>query len=809
MTPRGVQVWFQNRRAKTKQQAKKAEAANASKSSADPASSSASSNHPIAPRPSGELDDDGEDAAEPSSALPPSPLPHHRTSDDHVPEVVATADSAAAASATANAKALLQDNEQSNATSDSRRASIAHPNPRPGWSASSPSVSTAPPPPSTAPSSALSSPVPASHVHSHVRLSTHPPSATPSSYSHNHLAPTEIYSQRRTSLPPSLSSSLSGGLGSGMGVSMMSSLRRRGGYDPNARRRSTDLGGHRIVAHPYISVAQSANGPHHFYADGEDGIHPQQQIRRPTLVQRTFTTPFASNVHTSGAQATPSPQVQHLHAHSQPILPSQAQQRPQPSGPQRQHYDISPIQVSVSHSQGYNQPSPHLAGHGYDLFAPRHSIDGSALGLTQAHAHMSVGVSPLHPAPSPHSSVDHDAFSMGMGMGAMSDPARGGYAISQRPVPAPVPGPLPSPNYSFGNPFMPAANGSSSSSTSNSASGTPPNAASPPLLSFRRTSESGVSDGDTEESSGAPLSRFGSIASINGSEASWTSAYVSDNGAEGEEGDMCASRKMSCASEFLGMFSEMEVGSNGGTPAPHGMQEQHQLRHATSSSHLSPHAYAAHQAQTQAQTTDALAAAQQSHMHSPPDADGYPSPSSASTVSAGSNHGGSSNQQHTMSHDTTQSHTTVANGSGLQGQNHPRTNTSSELAYALQADPEPARAYQRQQASTSKGEPSQLQYPVYGAHDQGETDGGDQMAYAYVPEHAQHTHREYAKGQVGQFPTLYEGYVYPPSLADGQPPEEEASAMNQAYAAGAIELSHMCVPASEGVHFMGGYMQYS
>ncbi|KAI0371180.1 hypothetical protein BV20DRAFT_1070388 [Pilatotrama ljubarskyi] len=765
MTPRGVQVWFQNRRAKTKQQAKKAEAANASKSSTDPASS-ASSNPPLAPRPIGEDDDeDADDADEPSSALPQP--------------------------ATANASALLQDNNEH------RRASIAHPNPRPGWSASSPSVSTAPPPPSTAPSSALSSPIPASHVNSHVRLSTHPPSSTPSSYSHNHLAPTEIYSQRRT-----------GGLGAGMGASMMNSLRRRGGYDPNARRRSTDLGGHRIVAHPYISVAQSANGPHHFYADGEDGAHPQQQIRRPMLVQRTFTAPFANGLHSPGAQAMQSPQGHHLHAHSQPILPSQAQ-RPQASGPHRQHYDISPIQVSVSHSQGYNQPSNSVSGHGYDLFAPRHSIDGSALGLTQAHAQMSMAISPLHSAPTPHSSMDHDAFSMGMGMGGMPEPARGGYAMSQRPAPAPVPGPLPSPNYSFGNPFMPAANGSSSSSTSNSASGTPPNAASPPLLSFRRTSESGVSDGDTEESSGAPLSRFGSIASINGSEASWTSAYLSENGAEGEEGDMC--RHLHSASEFLGMFSEMEVGSNGGTPAPHSVQEQHQLRHATSSSHLSPHAYAAHQAQTQAHSPDALAAGQQPHMHTSPDADGYPSPSSASTVSAGSNHGSGGNHQHTMSHDTTQSHTTVGNGNGLQGQNHPhpRTTTSSELAYALQADPEPARAYQRQQVSPSKGESTQLQYPVYSTQEQGDTDADDHMTYAYIPDHAQHAHREYAKGQVGQFPTLYEGYVYPSSGTDGEPPEEEAGAMNQVYAAGAIELSHMCVPASEGVHFMGGYMQYS
>ncbi|KAL1942400.1 hypothetical protein VTO73DRAFT_6002, partial [Trametes versicolor] len=399
MTPRGVQVWFQNRRAKTKQQTKKAEAAIASKSSDSTATAAAaSSNPPIAPRPEGDDDDDDDDAEDADEALPASPLP-----EGTAPENIATADSAPA---NANASAL-QDNEQSNSTSDSHRGSFAHP--RPGWPpVASPSIDSAAPSSSTASSSALSSPSPANNLH--VRLSTHPPAAT---YSHNHLAPTEIYSQRRTSLPPSLHSN---GMGAGMGVG---SLRRRGGYDHNAPRRSTDLGGHRLVAHPYISVAQSANGPHHLYAEGEDGAHPQ--IRRPMLPQR-FTAPFTPSMH------SPQPHPHHLHAHSQPVLPSHAaQQRPQLA--QRQPYDTSPIPVSLSHSQGYNQPPMHA---GYNLFAPRHSIDGSALGLSQAHAqHMSM-----------HMESGGDAFTN------MS-----GYALSQRPAPAPIPGPLPSPNFSFGDPF--------------------------------------------------------------------------------------------------------------------------------------------------------------------------------------------------------------------------------------------------------------------------------------------------------------------------------------------------------------------
>lgn len=255
------------------------------------------------------------------------------------------------------------------------------------------------------------------------------------------------------------------------------------------------------------------------------------------------------------------------------------------------------------------------------------------------------------------------------------------------------------------------------------------------------------------------------------------------------------------------MFSEMDVGSNGGTPAPHGMQEQHQLRHSNSSSHLSPHSYP----QGQAHSPDALAAAaqqqqQQQQMQGSSDADGYPSPSSASTISAGSNHGNDGSHQHTLSNDTT----SVGSASGanhMQGQAHLRTNTSSELAYALQGDHQPSHVYQQHpQAATSK-EDNNLQYPVYEPQmtDAGDANSGESMSYGYAQDQSHHAHRDYAK--IGHFPTVYEGYVYPHNGAEGQIPEEDASAMNDAYAAGAIELTHMCVPASE---FMGGgYMQYS
>lgn len=299
-------------------------------------------------------------------------------------------------------------------------------------------------------------------------------------------------------------------------------LPRRGGFDPSVRRRSID---NRMLAHPYMHVAANANGQgsnaHGALLEGDEvAQHPQQMMRRPQLVPRPA--PFVNAQHHAGQGHPP-------HAHSLPIVPSQAQHTQLPN--QRQ-YDISPIPVGVSpHTSMYNG-SP---GQGYDLFAPRHSIDGSALGLMQAHAHMHMG---MHGPDAPlNAGMDgSDSFSVGMGIG----PHDGrGYAISQRPIPPPVPGPLPSPNFSFGNPFVPGANSSNPSSHS----GTPPNGSSPSLLSLpRRASEGGASDADTEESSAGPLSRFGSVASLGGSEVSWTSAYTSEGG---EDANICASRRES------------------------------------------------------------------------------------------------------------------------------------------------------------------------------------------------------------------------------------------------------------------------
>ncbi len=270
-----------------------------------------------------------------------------------------------------------------------------------------------------------------------------------------------------------------------------------------------------MLAHPYMHVATTANGGN-AYNDGNDGTH-HPPIRRPQLMAR-MSVPFPPGAHQN-----------HLHPghpHGITIVPSQGR----PPLPTQRPYDVSGMPASP---QAMYDQGPPL---GYDLLGPRHSIDGSALGLMQAHMdmgmqqHMNGGMG--------------DGYTMDMNVGPLDQR----YVISQRPYAPPIPGPLPSPNFSFGNPFGPS---SSSNSSSNSVSGTPPNGASPPLLSLpRRPSEGGASDADTEESSAGPLSRFGSVASLGGgSEVSWTSAYTSEGGlvegAAADEGNICASRRES------------------------------------------------------------------------------------------------------------------------------------------------------------------------------------------------------------------------------------------------------------------------
>ena len=524
------QVWFQNRRAKTKQQAKKAEAAVAaggtSNNSPNPDDMAVSDPAALATA----LDDDDdepkdEDALSP--ALPPSPLPPQQATDE-------TASEQLPASAPSDLMVKPTEGEQVSVTPESRRGSIAPP-PLPAWAtspasgSSTPAISSAAP--TMPPQSALTSPDPMLPAHTgapHMRNPSAP--APPNAYPHSHIASADLYAQRRTSLPVS---SLSAPHAPGR-ISNMGGLRR---YDPSIRRRSTDMG--RLLAHPYAHIAGNANGQNHAglgtFPEGEEAAHPPQPLRRPPFMPRS-SMPFLATGPNRTMQLGPHPNA-HPHALTHPLVPTQ--QGPHPQLAPRQ-YDISPIQVASPHT-----PHAFPGMQDYSLF-PRHSIDGSALGLSQAHPHMSHASGLVHALDDPVAATYHASMDMGGGI-APHDPRP--YAISQRPLAPPVPGPLPSPNFQFGNPFAPTTTtaGSGPSSAGASASGTPPHGTSPSLLALpRRASEGGASDADTEESSsGGQLSRFGSVASLGaGSEVSYTSAFTSDGG-HVEADDLCASRRAS------------------------------------------------------------------------------------------------------------------------------------------------------------------------------------------------------------------------------------------------------------------------
>ena len=103
-----------------------------------------------------------------------------------------------------------------------------------------------------------------------------------------------------------------------------------------------------------------------------------------------------------------------------------------------------------------------------------------------------------------------------------------------------------------------------------------------------------------------------------------------------------------------------------------------------------------------------------------------------------------------------------------------------------------------------------MQYPVYTA----DGEAGDVHAYSYAAEHAhaeyKGPHHHQPEHQLAHFPPVYEDYYPPPAAVHivGGAPDGlgGGGGGGGGYPTGAIELGHMCVPASE---FMGGYVQYA
>jgi len=130
------------------------------------------------------------------------------------------------------------------------------------------------------------------------------------------------------------------------------------------------------------------------------------------------------------------------------------------------------------------------------------------------------------------------------------------FSIPARTVSSPIPGPLPSPNFSFGAP-SPIASPSPTGTDGDS-----PGALSslPAYLFSRRPEDQDAEDDGTS----ASYSRFGSIASLAGSESSSTSAYYSEVGSAGFDPEV---RRGSCSApgQIMELMSGLDVN---GQPSP-------------------------------------------------------------------------------------------------------------------------------------------------------------------------------------------------------------------------------------------------
>jgi hypothetical protein len=99
------------------------------------------------------------------------------------------------------------------------------------------------------------------------------------------------------------------------------------------------------------------------------------------------------------------------------------------------------------------------------------------------------------------------------------------YAVPIRTISSPIPGPLPQPDFSFGAPSLTPPTNSPSPGLPNCDS--PESLSTVPGYGHSRSDDPDTEDDGTSASYDA-ISRFGSIASLAGSESSSTSAYYSD-----------------------------------------------------------------------------------------------------------------------------------------------------------------------------------------------------------------------------------------------------------------------------------------
>ncbi|OSX66485.1 hypothetical protein POSPLADRAFT_1043912 [Postia placenta MAD-698-R-SB12] len=541
MKPRGVQVWFQNRRAKSKMLAKKAAAARPASSSASTVrENSASPSPPPSPALQAlDLTERMQESFDPDALSPQGEAHAHGREGSGTSSSSSSGDTVTYACTSPTPRNGMAEHRHQHPGTASPTM-LSHPpnaHPLPPRSDSLPDIAMHFDVPFASPSPAESSAHQHQHQHQHDNDSAfgaYTLSALPlrpgrhhehehahGPYSSSALAPPahDLLAHRRPSLPI-LPMAQYHARAYGQGSPYVSASAAPA-YDPALRRASIAVpaDGHamRLCMHPYAYVAAAAN---HQGPSASRNLSPDADMRLSPNMDRNLSPNMDRNL-SLNARLRVSMNDQ------EPVFP-------------RARYAMALEPVSP-HTQA---PPPNISAR-YGLLA--HGAGG--------HGH-------------------------------------GAYVMSTREMGPPIPGPLPAPGFSFGAPAggfegydAGASEGEGAYSTDKGAYSTGDGAYS----TVHRGSLS--SEADTEGSEYDAVSRFGSVASVAGSETSWTSYYESDDGGMKEGAAMCEERRGSCGTsmQILEMFSSMGVSSASHPyPHPHSQSSPSLLAHCSDDPQSSP-----------------------------------------------------------------------------------------------------------------------------------------------------------------------------------------------------------------------------
>ncbi|KAL4248159.1 hypothetical protein ABKN59_007890 [Abortiporus biennis] len=574
MTPRGVQVWFQNRRAKTKSQAKKA-GKNGVVVTANPNMRG------------NEHTGDSPSVSDREVSSPPAIAGKNNTSPppantDGISPLDASADDAVSVSSSSNTITEVTRDEEEDTKDEPEGDGL--------WTQPYP-FGQPPAPPSSSGSSNSSNVTATAAANTSVSLPNTPEHVGGASPSLLNVPDANLLAQRRPSLPIIVSppSQLDHIPGSLRGPHSLRNHSISGpAFDQHGRRRSVDFNASRLSAHPYAYLAQHVNsnvygGPHNVRRGSMP--HVFNQSYEQFIGQDDGTSSAPSGFGLGLTQIGRRPGLAQRLSMSASIP---AQQRPYPQPLQQSNQFGPPRQVSVTELPTNNSPGSNESN--------MSNMNGFSSAVT----------------PSSSSSSSNSSSPPPLNISGQ----RANYAniaISSRGIPEPIPGPLPSPNFSFGD----APTNLPPNSVRRSVSSRP----SPRLVHrlYSRRSVGGE-DPDTEDDGSAASSqydsrsRFGSFASAAGSESSFTTSVSgggyytgSEKGATNGSGQQQQGgignedrspnpngfdpdmRRGSCTSgQFLEMFSDMDVN---GSPNGNGSSTGGSTPHPISISSSSPSEY--------------------------------------------------------------------------------------------------------------------------------------------------------------------------------------------------------------------------